>query len=308
MALVSIIIPTYNRVAWLPRAIESAKSAGPDVEVIVVDNGSTDETEEVCRTIPGIRYLRLYPNVRQARARNEGIKISTSEYLTFLDDDDQRLPNSLEAQIKLLESEPGLGFVYGRVLMGDDNCISTGKLNPARCEKGDLFWTLLEGNFIHLHAVVARKELIEEVGLFDPKLVGAEDWMLLLRLAEDREVGVVEEPVGIYRSFTRTSGQTSSNRSEMCRAAARALEKGLRLDRSRKAPEKKRRELRRRYLKGLSSMLVDDTIAALGERNYRSAAISYTTALRLDPFRTAHPYTLKFLLSAMRGRKSEVAS
>jgi len=305
---VSIIIPTYNRAALLPQAIESAKHAGGDPEVIVVDNGSTDATQELCRTISGIRYIRLYPNVRQARARNEGIKVSTGEFLTFLDDDDQRLPNSLEAQIKLFESTPDLGFVYGPVLVADQNCLPTGAVSPAWCNRGDIFWRLFEGNFIHLHSVVVSKKLINEVGLFDPELVGAEDWMLLLRLSEHHAVDAVEEPVAVYRHFTRTSGQTSSNRIEMCRVAARTLQKGLRLQRSREAPKKKRREVRRRFFQTLGSMLVEETVVELSEGRFHSAVSSYATALRLAPSQTANFYVLKRLLSTIRWRKSKVAS
>jgi len=300
---VSIIIPTYNRAAWLPKAIASAKATG--AEVIVVDNGSTDETPEVCRTTEGIRHIRLDPNVRQARARNAGIRESTGEFLLFLDDDDQLLPGVLDDQVRLLESDPELGFVYGPVLLGDSqNCLPTGEMKPAQCTSGDLFWLLLEGNFITIPSALMRRKLVEEVGLFDPEVVGAEDWMLLIRLAERHAVGVVEKPVAICRTFTRTSGQTSSNCAAMCDAAARAQAKALRLPRALGAPEQKRREVRRRFLDGLSWMLVDDSIAAISEGNYRAALASYGTALRLNPTRAARPYTLKLLLAETRLRRA----
>lgn len=306
MTQVSIIIPTYNRVAWLPQAIESAKSAGNDVEVIVVDNGSTDETPKVCRDTPGIRYIRVYPNVRQAHARNAGIEISNGEFLVFLDDDDRRLADSLEAQIKLLESKPELGFVYGRVLLGDSlNCEPTGETSPAQCLAGDLFWTLLEGNFIHFHSVVTRRKFVEEIGRFDPEVVGAEDWMMLIRLSERRPIGVIEPPVAIYRTFTPVSGQTSSRRAWMCAAAARAQAKALRLPRALEAPDTKRKAVRRRFLNTLSGMLIDETMSALTNHNYRLAIEGYLTALKLNTIRAAHPYTLKtLLLLALTGKNS----
>ena len=309
MAQVSIIIPTYNRAKWLPQAIASAKKAATDAEVIVVDNGSADETPEVCRTIQGIQYVRLDPNVRQARARNAGIAISTGEFLTFLDDDDQRLPDSLDAQIKLLESDPDLGFVYGRVLLGDTkDCTPTGDSSPEECVRGDLFWTLVEKNFIHLPAVVARKKLIEQVGLFDPEVVGAEDWLLLIRLAERHAVDAVENPVAICRIFTRSSGQTSSNRIVMCSAGARAQAKGLRLPRALEAPAQKRQELRQRSLDTFSWMLLDDAVSAFCERNSSAALKSYATALRLNPTHAAHPHTLKLLFSEIRRCTSQAAA
>src|SRR5882724_11167373 len=103
MPQASVIIATHNRPHLLPRAIESAFSAGTDVEVVVVDDASTDRTAEVCRSLPSIRYVRADRNQRVAGARNLGIMASTGEYLTFLDDDDLRLPGSLDRQIRALE-------------------------------------------------------------------------------------------------------------------------------------------------------------------------------------------------------------
>jgi glycosyltransferase involved in cell wall biosynthesis len=297
MAKVSIIIPTYNRAEWLPRAIASAKVAGDDVEVIVVDNGSVDETPRVCAAIGGINYLRLDPNVRQARARNAGIGISTGRFLTFLDDDDQRLPGSLEAQIALLESNPELGFVYGPVLLGDTkDCAPTGESTPGFCPQGDIFWSLLEKNEIPLPGVVARREFVEEVGMFDPEVVGAEDWMLLIRLAERRQVGVVEDPVAICRIFTRSSGQTSSNRSAMCYAGARALEKGLVLPRALEAPAAQRKEVRQRCLDMLSMSLITQARLDLSDGMLRPALRQFADALRLNPRRALTLRAFKWFL------------
>jgi len=303
MALVSIIIPTHNRAPLLARVIESAKGAGADAEVVVVDDASTDETPEVCRAIPDIRYVRLERNVRQAGARNAGIAASSGEYLAFLDDDDLRLPGSLDPQISLLNSEPGLGFVYGRVQFGDpEGCVPTGETSPDECLTGDLFWRLLEGNFIHIPSVVTRRKLVEAAGLFDPTVTGVEDWMMLIRIAERHLVGAVEEPVAIYRTFTSQSGQTSSNRIAMCQASARALAKGLHLPRALAAPARKRREVRQRHLDSLSSVLVDYGIEALLRGKYILALQGYLTALRLNPARAARPYTFKRLLSELRLR------
>lgn len=294
MAKVSIIIPTYNRSQWVPKAIESAKSAGEDVEVIVVDNGSVDDTAEVCRGIEGIRYLRLDPNVRQARARNAGIEISSGEFLTFLDDDDQRLPHSLDAQIRLLESDPNLGFVYGRVLLGDsEECKPTGESSPDECITGDLFWELLEKNFIHVPAVVARKSFIEEAGRFDPEVVGAEDWLFLIRLAERHPVGAVEDAVAICRNFTRSSNQTSSNRVEMCDAGARAQAKGLILPRAMESPAARRKRARQVCLDMLSMSLITEARLDSSDGRWRSALKHFTAALFLNPRRAL---TLRLVL------------
>lgn len=281
----------------LPQAIESAKNAGGDPEVIVVDNGSTDETSDVCRTISGIRYIRLDPNVQQARARNAGIEISTGEFLVFLDDDDMRLPGALEGQVKLLESDPSLGFVYGPVLLGDPkNCLPTGEISLAHCPEGDLFWTLLERPFIHLHSVVARKKFIEEAGQFNPKLVGAEDWTLFIRLAERRPVGAVEEPVAIYRMFDRDTAQTSSNRVRMCRIQAIGQAQALSLPRALAAPATRRRYVRQQCLDLLSMDLITAARADWSKGSIRSAVRHFAAALQLNPRRAWTLRAFKWLV------------
>lgn len=296
VARVSIIIPTYNRIKWLPLAIESAQKAGADVEVIVVDNGSTDNTPEVCSAIEGIRYLRLDPNVRQARARNAGIKISSGEFVTFLDDDDQRLPGALDAQVQLLDSDPQLGFVYGKVLLGDSqNCLPTGESRPHEIVTGDLFWQLVQRNFIHLPAVVARKALVEKAGGFEPEVVGAEDWLLLVKLSEQHKVGAVTGAVAICRNFTRTSGQTSSNRLEMCNAGERALRRAVALPRAVAAPSKVRQQARQTCLDMLTMELLTEVEHAWKNGMKKSALKHFGAALRLNPRRAWTLRSVKWL-------------
>ncbi|HEV7743979.1 MAG TPA: glycosyltransferase family 2 protein [Pyrinomonadaceae bacterium] len=295
MTQVSIIIPTYNRAALLPAAIESAKQAGADVEVIVVDNGSVDETPEVCRAISGIRYLRLDPNVRQARARNAGIGISKGEYLVFLDDDDQLLPGLLAERIKMLETDPKLGFAYGPILFGDPvTCMPTGGSSADQSPGGDIFWKLLERNFIFVHSVVARRSLVEQAGLFDPEVVGAEDWLLLMQMAESHMAAVVEEPVAIYRTFTRKSGQTSSNRIEMCQAAARAQAKALQLPRALAAPASQRRTVRQQCLDMLAMSLITEARENVKAGFYWPGIKHLWHAAKLNPRRALTLRSLKW--------------
>ncbi|MBC7931382.1 MAG: glycosyltransferase family 2 protein, partial [Rubrivivax sp.] len=125
MPNVSVIIATYNRPHLLPRAVESARKAGKDVEIVVVDDASTKETSEACRTLPGIRYVRVERNQKLGGARNLGILASTGEFITFLDDDDVRLPDSLDVQAEALAAAPEAGLVYGQTILGDQNCVPT---------------------------------------------------------------------------------------------------------------------------------------------------------------------------------------
>src|SRR5438270_3788894 len=143
MPRASIIIATHSRPQLLPRAIESARAAGLDVEVIVVDDASTDETAAVCRALKGIKYLRVERNQRVAGARNIGLVASQGEYISFLDDDDTRLPGSLDLQIELLEREPQAGLIYAKAIWGNQQGEPEDRSYPADCPQGDSFWQLL---------------------------------------------------------------------------------------------------------------------------------------------------------------------
>src|SRR5687767_10877641 len=117
---VSVIIPTFERPRMLTRAVESARAASSTPpEIIVVDDASIDETAEVCRNLNGIKYVRLERNLGVAGARNVGLLASTREYVAFLDDDDTRLPGSLDLQVAALEANPAAGFCCGPLLFAD---------------------------------------------------------------------------------------------------------------------------------------------------------------------------------------------
>src|SRR5690349_11768985 len=117
MPRVSIIIPTHSRPALLPRAVESALAAGTDVEVVVVDDASTDQTAAVCKTLAGIKYVRVENNQGVAGARNIGLLASTADYIALLDDDDVRAAGSLDLQLARLENEPEAALIYGQALV-----------------------------------------------------------------------------------------------------------------------------------------------------------------------------------------------
>src|SRR3712207_3517985 len=137
MPRVSVIIPTHNRAHLLERAVKSARAAGRDVEVIIVDDASTDETPQLCRSFAGVRYVRAERNQKLGGARNLGILASTSDHISFLDDDDLKLPGSLDIQLEALMRNPAAGLVYGQALLGDQDCVPTGNLYPEPCPQGD---------------------------------------------------------------------------------------------------------------------------------------------------------------------------
>jgi glycosyltransferase involved in cell wall biosynthesis len=187
--LVSVIIPTHNRASLLPTALDSVyaqKGIGEqfDLEVIVVDDASTDSTPAIVRqSYPSARYIRLAKNRGVSRARNSGLAASQGRFVAFLDDDDVWLPCKLQAQLPVLERHPAAGAIYSQVYYYYRN--QGGKKYPelSRARSGWLFESLLMGNFMTLHSVLVRREAFDKTGYFDEQLSSHEDWDMWLRLS-----------------------------------------------------------------------------------------------------------------------------
>ena len=302
MPNLSVVIPTHNRAGLLPRAVESVLQAGTDLEVIVVDNASADDTPQVCAHLPDIRYLRLDRNTGEGGARNVGIRESRSEYVAFLDDDDLRLPGSLDRQLEVLAHDPQAALVYAPVLIGDEqDCRPTGESYPESCPTGDVFWKLLTYNFIPMPSVVARKQHLIEAGLFESSLKPVRDWDLWLRVAEKFTVTAIDEPVAIYRKWNVSANQMSANPARLYPAAAAVQARALRLARARRAPSAMRWQIRRQYLNLISDGLLYEAGVALGDDRLRSACANVSAALRLQPLRVLRSQQLRGLItSALR--------
>lgn len=286
MPRVSIIIPTFNRAALLSQAVDSALAAGDDVEVIVVDDGSDDDTPRVCASLPGIRYLRLDRNLGTPSARNVGVLESRAEFVTALGDDDLRLPGSLEAQVRLIEESPQAAFCYGRVLVADPRReFSTDDVVPLHTPTGDIFWELLEHNFVPDLSVVARKARLVEAGLFNPELIGVEDWDMWLRLAERWHVVAVAEPVAVYRRPNAASGQVCSDSIEIYRRMRRLQGKALRRQRARESAPAKRRQARSSLIDNAYEAMIYGAEQALAEGDSKLARARLREAFRLRPLR-----------------------
>jgi glycosyltransferase involved in cell wall biosynthesis len=301
MPQVSIIIPTHDRAALLGETIESALKAGSDVEVIVVDDASTDDTAEICEKIPNIRYLRLACNSGVAVARNTAVLASSAEFIAFLDDDDLRLPNTIDAQIQILKAEPDVALVYGRVLMGDSRRVPTGQVLPPSCPQGDVFYELLTSNFILTNSVVARRQSLITAGLFRAKYSPAEDWDLWLRMGEHAPFRGVEEAVAIYRSANPASGQATSDHVRMFREILNVQATAMLSARARGASVAKRRQIRRRLREMIYKVLVYQAGCALAEGNKVLARHKLLFAWRVCPFSmTAFWWLLRSVVSRQR--------
>jgi len=295
---ISVVIPTYNRARLLPRAIESAQNAGADLEVIVVDDGSSDETPEVCAGIAGIRYVRMKTNGGLANARNAGLAESTCEFIAFLDDDDLRLPGSLDKQLQALTSDDRIALCYGQALIGDARRqLPTGEIYPLRCPQGDIFWDLLEDNFIPMPSVLVRKSSLLNAGGFNPSLKLIEDWDMWLRLSEQFPVAAVDEPVAIHRKAVAESEQMCSNAAEICKQALRVQQMALARPRARASEGAKRRHARKKFRDRAYEILMTEATNSIHEGNQQSARANILDAFRFRPFRTVASGRLFWLLS-----------
>lgn len=259
MPQVSIIIATHNRPHLLPRAVESAFAAADDVEVIVVDDASIDETANVCRKLAGIRYVRVDRNQRTAGARNIGILSSTAEYIGFLDDDDWRLPGVLNEQISILNQNPEIGLVYAPFLAADqEGRIIDIPLMPPICPQGDIFWNLMAANTIGCLTAVFRKSCLTRVGMLDQSISGIDDLDLWIRITELYKVAALDKPVAVWRIPHHESGQGSSDPVKLLSQSISAFdEKWSKLPRAVKDKERLA-EIRARFIDNLMKRLLRD--------------------------------------------------
>jgi glycosyltransferase involved in cell wall biosynthesis len=299
MPKVSVIIATHSRPHLLPRAVKSAFEAGTDVEVIVVDDASTDETSEVCKSIEGIRYVRLDENQHTAGARNVGIMISTGEYISFHDDDDLRFPGSIDKQVILLEANPQAGFCHAPVFLGDEECNPIEQSDPRHLLEGDVFWDLLTRNSVHCLSSVFRKSCLERIGMLDASVPSIDDWDLWVRISEFYPAVVINDPVGIWKSATPFSEQGSSAPANILLKYKAHLQKLMKLKRIRETSEKHRKEIQLKFLNNASDILILLAAEWLPEGAQAYARKCLSTALRINPRRAFRPWTISLLLQSV---------
>jgi glycosyltransferase involved in cell wall biosynthesis len=260
----SIIITTHNRPHLLPRAVASARAAGSDVEIVVVDDASSDETAEVCQNLSSINYVRVERNQRVAGARNIGMVASHGEYLSFLDDDDTRLANSLDAQLETLDREPQVGLIYGRAIFANQDGAPGTQSYPHECPAGDVFWKLLSRNFIPCGSTLFRRSCLTRVGLLDDSIPGLDDWDLWIRIAEIYPVASADTPVATWRRSTPGSGQGTSNAADLVSMSVQKFRNSwMKLPRASAATSKIRKDAWRRFSENMAEHLIWESARAL---------------------------------------------
>jgi glycosyltransferase involved in cell wall biosynthesis len=283
MIRASIIITTHNRPHFLPRAIHSAFAAGTDIEVIVVDDASSDNTAEVCKSFSDIKYVRLERNQGVAGARNVGLRESCGEYITFLDDDDTRLESTLDQQIEVLEREPSVGLIYARALIEDDSLRLPERFYPSECLTGDIFWPLLRQNFIPCGSVVFRRSILCGDTL-DKDIPGIDDWDLWLRIASISNVAALNTPVVTWRRSSPISKQGSSAAADLVRLAVERFRNSwMNLPRAIAASSEKRRSAWCGFSETMSEHLLCEAARAARHGRPLQALENLLTIRRLDP-------------------------
>ncbi len=214
--MVSIIIPTYNRANVIKRAIDSVlRQTYDSYEVVVVDDGSTDETESVIAGIQDarIRYIALKENQGVAHARNIGIREARYDYIAFLDSDDEWLPDKLELQMRLFRnSTEDIGMVYcrmgGLTRDGKKRFVCPAQYFSRELLEGEMFRFLLRQNVIGTPTVIVCKDCLDQVGGFKETIQCLEDWEWILRIAGKWKIGFVDQ---VLVEVHKTSGSVSTN-------------------------------------------------------------------------------------------------
>ena len=196
MPSVSVVIPTYNRKTVLPRAIDSVLAQkGADFELIIVDDGSTDNTHHLIESRSPFSVPRVFrqENKGPAAARNLGIREAKGKWIAFLDSDDEWKPGKLKAQLEFFAAHTKY-----LICQTEEIWVRNGtRVNPMKKHQkfgGQIFEKCLPLCIVSPSAVMMHRKLFDEIGLFDESLPACEDYDLWLRIAAKHPIGLIEKP------------------------------------------------------------------------------------------------------------------
>lgn len=248
-AAISVVVPTYNRAQYLPQCLDSLLAQTvPAAEIIVVDDGSTDDTQAVVarytRRQPKVTYL-CTPNGGKPRAVNLGVARARGDWIWILDDDDSALPEANALRLAALaESGDDHGpdraaFVYaGHRLAGDGanrELVITGEHRPDPPHPARLFVALAQSCFFHLGSALVRRDVFNGLGGLDPDLRTGEDYDFQIRLARAHDGVFCPHPVFVFRCHAGERGSAkdryrAEQRSAAFRRDSRTIGRQLRRD------------------------------------------------------------------------------
>lgn len=224
--LVSVIIPSYNHAHYLGSAIQTViDQTYKNTEIIVVDDGSTDNTHELYSRQPNIRYVRV-DRVGPSAARNIGVQYSRGDFLVFLDADDLLYPNAIELNLSYFQLYPHSAFVSGAHDRIDDlgNYLPG---NAALVKAGGNYLSLLQGNYIAMEATVLYRRQLFFRFHFDPSVIACEDYDLNLRIARHLPVFGHAAKLAAYRIHGHNRSNDNKSMLQSALAVLKQQEPGL---------------------------------------------------------------------------------
>ncbi len=224
-ARISVIIPLYNRRSYIRPCIDSVlRQTIPAYEIIVIDDGSTDNSRETIQDLIDNKQILYFYQHNQgiSMARNAGIAVASGNYLAFLDSDDLWLPTKLEKQINHLQNNKTIEFVHNdATLIGPNGDLIENTAHFRYFANGNCFDDVLQYCGINMSSVLVSKTLIELIGHFDRRLQGSEDYEFFMRCSLKHNIGFVDEKLTLYR---RHPGGASADRIEILLQAIKALD------------------------------------------------------------------------------------
>jgi hypothetical protein len=278
--LVSVIIPSYNQAHFLHEAIESVLGQTyPHMDVVVVDDGSTDNAVEVASGYPGVRYIRQ-ENRGVSAARNTGIRHSTGQFLVFLDADDRLTPHALEAGLICFGAHPESAFVWGRcrfialdgAVLGD---------NLGFTVKSDYYAAMLRRSYIAMPAMVMfRRTVLEAAGPYDISLSGCADYDLYLRITRRFPVSCHEPVVAEYRQYGASLSRNTAQMLTEVLAVLRSQKQYLAADGHQREDYKVGKAFRKHLF---GEPLADQVRTDIRRKQWRAATAKLAILLRFYP-------------------------
>lgn len=222
--LVTAIITTHNRLLLLKRAIDSVfAQTYSNIELIVVDDASTDGTSEYCTQLP-LRYIFISKEESKGGnyARNQGIRAAKGKYVAFLDDDDYWLPSKIEKQVALIESKDCELVHCGRRLeiVGKDGKTTYRSILPTPLHGGDMHRRVLWTICTTTTNMLIKRQALLDIELFDENLRFWQEYELTIRMAQRKPFCFVNEPLSVYRVDTRDKNRLTNKYEEWKEAVA----------------------------------------------------------------------------------------
>jgi len=290
-ALISIIVPTYNRTGYLAQTLNSimGQTYRP-IEIIVVDDGSTgDENNVLCNRYPEVRYIKIENSGGPAKPRNVGFEASTGKYVAWVDDDDLWLKDKLQQQMDVLNSEPDFDLIHGPCVVIDEHSNETGQLigrpGSAEIKHGDVRGRIMGNWTLMMPTPLLRRSLVQSVGLFNEQIPAAlEDVEFWVRCSFFSKFYYLDRPLVQYRKHAENISASKKKYVQLPLYLNEVRKQMFRLKKTDRALDKQ-----------LSQNLVRMQLKSIKEDWWRSLG----NAFRINPWWPLYISNIKILIKRM---------